>query len=70
MIMTTVEKLKLIMDRKNITMAQLADATGQTRQNLSNKLAREKERPGSFSERELRSIADALGCKLMIEVSE
>ena len=31
------EKLRLIMKRQNMTMGELAEASGQTRQNLSNK---------------------------------
>ena len=40
-----------------MTLTQLAKATGQTRQNLSNKLKR-----NNFSESELKTIADALNC--------
>ena len=39
------EKLRLIMKRQNMTMGELAEASGQTRQNLSNKMTRGK-RPG------------------------
>ena len=38
-------------------MAQLADKTGQTRQNLSNKLARD-----NFQEQDIKAIAVALDC--------
>ena len=44
-----------------MTMGQLADKTGQTRQNLSNKMTRD-----NFPEKELREIADALDCDLEI----
>lgn len=40
-------------------MGELAEKTGQTRQNLSNKMTRD-----SFSEKELRQIAKALDCEL------
>ena len=40
------EKLRLIMKRQNMTMGELAEASGQTRQNLSNKMTR-----GNFTER-------------------
>ena len=40
-----------------MTLTQLAEATGQTRQNLSNKLKRD-----NFSEKEIKKIAEALNC--------
>lgn len=59
--LTTTEKIRLIVQRNNLTLGLLAERTGQTRQNLSNKLGR-----GDFKESELRSIADVLGCELQI----
>jgi len=38
-------------------MAQLAEQTGQSRQNMSNKMSRD-----NFSEKELYEIANALNC--------
>ena len=35
--MTVAEKIRVIMKRQNMTMGNLADATEQTRQNLSTK---------------------------------
>ena len=40
-----------------MTLAQLAEKTGQSRQNLSNKLSRD-----NFTEKELYTIANALEC--------
>lgn len=40
---------------------KMAEATGQTRQNLSNKMSR-----GNFTERDISEIAAALGCKVEI----
>ena len=40
-----------------MTMGELAEKTGQTRQNLSNKMSRD-----NFPERELKAIAEALNC--------
>ena len=57
MILTMGEKIKIILRRKKMTVAELADATGQSRQNLSNKLSRD-----NFTEKELYTIAEALGC--------
>ena len=55
------EKVRLIMKRSKMTMGDLAEATGQTRQNLSNKMTR-----GNFTEKDIREIAAALGCKVEI----
>lgn len=59
------EQIRLILKRKNMTMGDLADATGQSRQNLSNKLSR-----GNFSEKDLHAIAKALGCRLEVQFVE
>lgn len=59
---TVAEKLRLIMKRQNMMMGDLAEATGQTRQNLSNKMSR-----GNFSEKDIISLAEALGCKVEIK---
>ena len=40
-----------------MTLAQLAEKLGQSRQNLSNKMSRD-----NFTEKELKEIAEALGC--------
>ncbi len=59
--LTTVEKIKLIASRREITNTQLASLTNMTRQNLSNKITR-----GDFRESELRKIAEALDCSLKL----
>lgn len=51
------EKIKVILNRRNMTLSQLAEATGQSRQNLSNKMSRD-----NFTEKELYAIAEALNC--------
>ena len=51
------EKIKIVLGRRNMTLAQLAEATGQSRQNMSNKMSRD-----NFSEKELYAIASALNC--------
>ena len=53
--LTSSEKIKIVLKRRGMTMGQLAEKTGQTRQNLSNKMSRD-----NFPERELREIAAAL----------
>lgn len=55
--LTMGEKIKIILNRRNMTVAQLAAKTQQSRQNLSNKLSRD-----NFTEKELYAIAEALGC--------
>ncbi len=55
--MTAAEKIRLIAKRMNKSMGDLATATGQTRQNLSNKMARE-----NLSEKEIAALAEAMGC--------
>ena len=35
------EKIKIILGRRNMTLAQLAELTGQSRQNMSNKMSRD-----------------------------
>lgn len=56
------EKIKIIMKRRGMTLTELAAATGQTRQNLSNKMSRD-----NFTEGDIQALAKALGCELSIE---
>ena len=51
------EKIKVVLGRRNMTFGDLAEKTGQTRQNLSNKMSRD-----NFTEKELIAIAEALDC--------
>ena len=55
--LTTSEKIKVALKRRGMTMGDLAEKTGQTRQNLSNKMARD-----NFPEKEIKQIAAALDC--------
>lgn len=55
------EKLRLIMNRQKITMGELAQASGQTRQNLSNKMTR-----GNFTEKDITELATTLGCTVEV----
>ena len=56
--LSTSEKIKIILKRRGMTMGDLAEKTGQTRQNLSNKMSRD-----NFPEKEIREIAAALDCE-------
>ena len=60
--LTVAEKIRLIMKRQNMTMGDLAAASGQTRQNLSNKMTR-----GNFTEKDIAELAAALGCSVAIK---
>lgn len=57
MALTMGEKIKVVMKRRGMTLGQLAEATGQTRQNLSNKMGRD-----NFQEKDLQVLAAALNC--------
>ncbi len=61
--LTFAEKIKIMMGRRNMSSAELAELTNQSRQNLSNKLKRD-----NFTEQEMQSYATALGCKLEIRL--
>ena len=58
---TVGEKIRIIMGRLNVSMTKLAELTGQTRQNLSNKFTR-----GNFTESDIEAMANALGCSVDI----
>ena len=57
------EKIRLLLKRRDLTLAELAEITGQSRQNLSNKLNRD-----NFSEKEMIEIAEALNCTYRNEI--
>ena len=55
--LTTAEKIKVLCKRRGLSLGELAEKTGQSRQNLSNKFAR-----NDFVESDLRKMAEAMGC--------
>ena len=57
MILTISEKIKVLLHRKGMTIAELASMTNQSRQNLYNKL-----RTNSLKEHEILEIAAKLNC--------
>ena len=57
------EKFRIIMGRQNVTMTELAERSGQTRQNLSNKFSR-----SNLTEDDMERIADALGCEIDVRI--
>ena len=60
--LTTAEKIRLISKRLDISMGDLAESTGQTRQNLSNKMGR-----NNLSEKDIAALAAAMGCTVEIK---
>ena len=56
------EKIKVVLNRRKMTIVQLAEKTNQSSQNLSNKLSRD-----NFTEKEICEIAKALDCTFVTE---
>lgn len=61
----TAEKIRIITKRRGLTIGDVAEGTGQTRQNFSNKMKR-----GDFKESELKAIAKVLNCDLTITFTD
>lgn len=59
--LTISEKIRALSRRKGVTLSELANRTGQTRQNLNAKLNR-----NSFIQSDLERIAAALGCSVAV----
>ncbi|WP_107841362.1 helix-turn-helix transcriptional regulator [Metasolibacillus meyeri] len=55
MALTMGEKIKVLLSRKNMSVQDLAELLGQSRQNINTKLKKD-----NFSEQDLRKIADVL----------
>ena len=62
MYMSAGEKLRAIMGRQKMSMGEMAEKTGQSRQNFSNKMKRD-----DFSEKEIQKMADVLGLSINIQ---
>lgn len=60
MTLTMGEKIKVVLNRRNMTVTKLADALGTSRQNLTNKFARD-----NFSEKEIIEISRVLDCEFV-----
>lgn len=56
--LTMGEKIKVLLGRKNMSVQDLADLLGQTRQNVNTKLKKD-----NFNEQDLIKIAEALNVK-------
>lgn len=59
--LTACEKLTVIRKRKNISVGEMAEKSGMTRQNLANKFSR-----NNLQEDDIQKFANALGCKVEI----
>lgn len=55
--LSTAEKIRVLLKRRNMSISKLAELTGQSRQNLTQKLERD-----NLNEKELHQIAEAMGC--------
>lgn len=58
--LTMGEKVRVLIDRRGLTITELAKQLGTSRQNLTNKFTRD-----NFSEQELKEIAQKLNCEFM-----
>lgn len=58
MALTMGEKLKIVLGRKGMSVADLAKELGQSRQNMNTKMKND-----NFTERDLRKIAEVLNVK-------
>lgn len=59
--LTTSEQIRLLASRAGLSLSDLAAATGQSRQNFSNKLRRD-----GWTVKELQAIAAAFGGEIVI----
>ena len=57
MALTFGEKVKIILKRRSITITELAEQLGTSRQNLTNKFSRD-----NFQEKEMIEITEKLNC--------
>lgn len=64
MFLTMGEKIKIILKRRNMSVAHLAEKLGQSPQNFNNKLRRD-----NFSEKEMLEIAKAMDCTLELTLT-
>lgn len=61
--MAVSQLIRIAMLKKNISLNELAEKVGTTPQNLSGKFRRD-----NLSEKDMRDIAEALGCDLQINL--
>ena len=61
--MDLTEKLKIAMIKQKISQVELADKTGQSKSNLSQKML-----ANNFKLSEYKKLVEALGCSLIVEI--
>lgn len=61
--MNLTEKLKIAMIKQGVNQSRLAEASGQTQKNLSNKMSRD-----NYKLSEYENLVTSLGCKLEINI--
>lgn len=59
--LSVAEKIEIVRKRKGMTLGDLAEASGQSRQNLSNKMRRD-----NFTISDIVKLSEALGCQVEI----
>lgn len=62
--LSATEKIRAAMRRLGITSTKLAELTGWSRQNISNKFSRD-----NLTEEDIAKIAEALGCKVELTIT-
>lgn len=65
MILTFAEQVRVMLQRKNKSIEDLANDLQTTRQNLWNQLNRD-----NFKYKDMKRISAALGCDLLLEIVE
>lgn len=61
--MNLTEKLKIALIKQHQTLTSIAEKTGQTRNNLANKVAR-----NDFKLSEFEKLVEAMGCELELNI--
>lgn len=56
------QKIRILLNKKKMTISQLAEIIGSSAQNLSNKLKRD-----NLDESEIKKISQALNCDYLIQ---
>ena len=63
--MTFGEQMRVIMKRRGVSVQELADRLGKSRQNINQRL-----NSSGFTEKEMEDYTAAIGCKVSIEIVE
>lgn len=63
--MTFGEQMRVIMKRRGVSVQELADRLGKSRQNINQRL-----NSSGFTEKEMEDYTAAIGCTVNIEITE